>query len=614
MVLATLCYCLIGVWTLLVAGSVGILWYYWRHPIIQFRYPWVVLTSTLIMYFLVLLLLIREALRQSVIIPCFVELWIFSLLLWPVAILQMARPALVDCKHYLSQMQYLSLPSFDALNGEPFSLNNMALLSSKKAASIPPPSAQTPRLESSSPPLQPSIDSQHTPSTSSIDPSIASQSIPSDSSTDPSPSSSLAKEAKEALEGYFTWRQRMSRPYLLKGFAILMAYLLLTTTASTLGFSLALPERYGGKSECYIIDAPYWALWFSFIGLTILAAYLERDFVFGEDEYRTQRERILFTCICGPWVLILFILMFLRMGNVAAIDQLNHHVPPSIWILVYAALSVIVSVCHIAYVAYSWDRQFLDVDEESLDMVFSNGPALKRFRKFAVREFSLENVIFYEVWLRLQRLTAHPKSTRHLSLSPSYKAHWGTQVGFGILSSQEHQSSTTPSPHVVSKDRAGGEHDQRVGLELQRMYHLFIRPDAPYELNIPSETRMRIQAQFEAVSSVHLIPEGVFDQAKADVTMLLLSNTYPRFLLHEGADLGGPISAFSPATLTPSLPAPPHPTGWTLSRSTTDVPLTSWHGDGARSLDEDSILPMDDAGRNSDSMILGSISSHPSHP
>ncbi|RKP15302.1 hypothetical protein BJ684DRAFT_14449 [Piptocephalis cylindrospora] len=121
---------------------------------------------------------------------------------------------------------------------------------------------------------------------------------------------------------------------------------------------------------------------------------------------------------------------------------------------------------------------------------------LAELRAFAVREFSVENVLFYE---RVTRLI-------HLSALHLHSAHTLADVY-----------------DVQSMVRA----------ELGAIHELFIRPGSELEVNLPSGTRKDLNEVFGPSKA----PDDayVLFQAREDIARLMYENTYPRLVAHRKA-------------------------------------------------------------------------------
>jgi hypothetical protein len=109
-----------------------------------------------------------------------------------------------------------------------------------------------------------------------------------------------------------------------------------------------------------------------------------------------------------------------------------------------------------------------------------NRRELKLFRDFSVRDFSVENILFYEHCHRLHRLLASPDGIDLMLLTG----------------------------------------------ETQEIAYLFLQPGAQYEVNISGATRNELlQAAQRGAFGVHEL-----EKAKREIARLMYQNTYPRFI------------------------------------------------------------------------------------
>ncbi|RKP10426.1 hypothetical protein THASP1DRAFT_27798 [Thamnocephalis sphaerospora] len=139
----------------------------------------------------------------------------------------------------------------------------------------------------------------------------------------------------------------------------------------------------------------------------------------------------------------------------------------------------------------------------------SDPVTFEKFKIFAIIDFSVENVLFYE---RVRRVRLLARSTPAAPVSHSRAPPANTDVTNVRLPSQPSFTESLLSP--------------RVEKELRSIFETFIRPGAEYEVNLDHVTR---QAILTRVAS-NCINARMYDAAFRETTDLMLYNTFPRFL------------------------------------------------------------------------------------
>ncbi|KAI9230045.1 MAG: hypothetical protein DHS80DRAFT_29279 [Piptocephalis tieghemiana] len=136
------------------------------------------------------------------------------------------------------------------------------------------------------------------------------------------------------------------------------------------------------------------------------------------------------------------------------------------------------------------------LDWSSFQDFLQDPEELAQLRAFAVREFSVENVLFYE---RVTHLI-------HLSSLRLHSAHTLADVY---------------------------EVQAMVRRELWAIHELFLRPGSELEVNLPSSTRKDLAETFGPGK----FPDDarVLLQAREDIARLMYENTYPRLVAHRKA-------------------------------------------------------------------------------
>jgi hypothetical protein len=142
-------------------------------------------------------------------------------------------------------------------------------------------------------------------------------------------------------------------------------------------------------------------------------------------------------------------------------------------------------------------------------------------------EMSVENVLFYEDWLRLRERTL--TSTQAALTVPSNTSTNPTTV------SQPSSSTTSPAIQRAATWRAQRAPPPRAGSythAFQTMLHMYILPNSQLELNLLASTRAEIIQKMEAVSlgDYHAVDVHLYDKVAEEVRQLMMTDTFPRYL------------------------------------------------------------------------------------
>ncbi|KAK9723048.1 hypothetical protein K7432_002203 [Basidiobolus ranarum] len=129
------------------------------------------------------------------------------------------------------------------------------------------------------------------------------------------------------------------------------------------------------------------------------------------------------------------------------------------------------------------DRQSSNSSMASFESMLEDPQQFEIFKRFSLRDFSVENALFYEQMMRLR-------------------------VACNDLKAEKDEMSVD------------------VLLEINMIYNKFIAADAEFELNLEAVTVREIRRRFQTKD----ISPDVFDRALIEVRNLMFRYTYPRFI------------------------------------------------------------------------------------
>jgi len=138
------------------------------------------------------------------------------------------------------------------------------------------------------------------------------------------------------------------------------------------------------------------------------------------------------------------------------------------------------------------DRKMAAGSRRAFELVLTDSSLLEEFKRFAVKDFSVENVLFYERVAQFRSLPAPLPATN------------------GEL--------TVTSDHLAK--------------EARKVYYLFLREHADLQLNLSS----RVLRNIESDIRLKRFCPGMFDGALAEVVQLMWTDTYPRFVRDHSKD------------------------------------------------------------------------------
>lgn len=182
-----------------------------------------------------------------------------------------------------------------------------------------------------------------------------------------------------------------------------------------------------------------------------------------------------------------------------------------------------------------------DLPEITFDYVMQTQSKREDFKKFCMREMSVENILFYEDWLRLKERTGQLTSPLTSPHTPSHPDS-SSPAGAGILSTTGSMSSpattspsTSPTKRSLPHWKSARSPPPRTGSythAFEAMLHMYILPNSQLELNLLSSTRADIIQKMEAVKlgDTHALDVGLYDKVAEEVRQLMMTDTFPRYL------------------------------------------------------------------------------------
>ncbi|KAJ3288806.1 hypothetical protein HK104_007951 [Borealophlyctis nickersoniae] len=212
--------------------------------------------------------------------------------------------------------------------------------------------------------------------------------------------------------------------------------------------------------------------------------------------------------------------------------------------------------------------------------VLTDRHLFEEFKAFAATDLCVESPLFFEAYQELQVVAANACARSRLlphgtiiQSSPLATSATLTQPVFQTIRSKlRHAStSTAPSPHTPTGSTAAPaaagntsnqsltDHSSTGGSKVlaslvvpeearpkfRAFYDTYISEGAPFEVNLPAETRRSILDAFE--SSTESLTVGVFDKAKDEVVRNMFFGSFPTFLKDAKSRVRTP-SLSSPAT------------------------------------------------------------------
>ncbi|KAK9685880.1 hypothetical protein K7432_015336 [Basidiobolus ranarum] len=196
------------------------------------------------------------------------------------------------------------------------------------------------------------------------------------------------------------------------------------------------------------------------------------------------RTELTVMCVVNAIIDVFFIIYYNQVG-VKEIDPNNHLVNIAfIYLLTFQYQMVIRPIMVVrGYrsiflpMSRSSDNQNLTLCMESLDLLLSSPPLMEQFKMFSVKDFTVENVLFYERCMRFRN-----------------------DIGEGTGSN--------------------------IAAEVSDIFDTFIAYESRLMINLTGRTRQTIQEMING-NVYHLT---MFDIAVEEVKDLMFRNTYPRFL------------------------------------------------------------------------------------
>ncbi|KAI9229627.1 MAG: hypothetical protein DHS80DRAFT_29636 [Piptocephalis tieghemiana] len=221
------------------------------------------------------------------------------------------------------------------------------------------------------------------------------------------------------------------------------------------------------------------------IAIVIVMPFLLWTLKGVKDDYGIKLE--LYICL-GLWSF--FFIWYLIVAHVPYLQiHLDTKFPASMWPCIAEAFTFLVCVLRPLYLSYRTDRSHkaLHLTKASFEEVLASPTQLALFRTFSVRDFSSENVLFYE------RVTGLP-----------------ARVARG-------------APHGQKDPR---KLDIVTARECRAIHSLFIQPGSEHEVNLTSSVVIALSHRF-AMEDISL---DMFDDALQEIKVLMYQHTFPRFV------------------------------------------------------------------------------------
>ena len=181
--------------------------------------------------------------------------------------------------------------------------------------------------------------------------------------------------------------------------------------------------------------------------------------------------------------------------------------------------------------------------ELTLDQVMDDAKLREEFKQFSLSELSVENVLFYEDWMRMklrmnQRapavvpsapnapISSSPPKKRVSFLPPMSASMSAPFASLASLASLASSSSSSQPPRMPPPRTGSFTH------AFENMFHLYILPNSQLELNLLASTRAEIIQKMDAAAlgDVGGLDASLFDRAAEEVRQLMLTDTFPRYL------------------------------------------------------------------------------------
>jgi hypothetical protein len=160
------------------------------------------------------------------------------------------------------------------------------------------------------------------------------------------------------------------------------------------------------------------------------------------------------------------------------------------------------------YLVYRNRRVYQSVSRRgtaySFNGVLTTAKELDKFKAILASQFCMENILFYERYIELERL-------------------------FKVAEKQESKGDKKPSAPPGSNGEEETHSTEQLELRVMRLYHEFIRHDSPHELNISAELRSDIEADL-ANGNRHI---HIFKDISEEVYRLMYDNSYPLYLMQQ---------------------------------------------------------------------------------
>ncbi|ORX94841.1 hypothetical protein K493DRAFT_352177 [Basidiobolus meristosporus CBS 931.73] len=202
-----------------------------------------------------------------------------------------------------------------------------------------------------------------------------------------------------------------------------------------------------------------------------------------EDSYWIKRELTVVMFIEGISFIVRTLALFMP-----DLQNLQLFFPETIWTLAALVLvhfnTVVIPIVN----SYLNAGRTLGLNKSSFLQVLESPEMFARFKSFAVKDFSVENILFYEHYQRLSEIAySHEESGSVLE---------------------------TGEPDPVTQ-------------EIERMYRLFFQSGARYELNITGATLREVKVELERGPPYFT---KIYEKAQVEIMTVMYQHSYPRFL------------------------------------------------------------------------------------
>jgi len=200
------------------------------------------------------------------------------------------------------------------------------------------------------------------------------------------------------------------------------------------------------------------------------------------DAYGIRKELLLST---GIWALTM--VGYILIGNVIGKRGIHYYISPRDFIVISMTICYFISI-GIPVIMLLWQRRrhrFSDLEQqhrrrdtrEGFVRSLADPLYFNDFKNFAVKDFSIENALFYDRCMRLKLMR-----------------------GAKLAAAQ------------------------------QEIYNLFLAPDAYFQVNVSDRALKKLR---DAVDSSGWDQPGLLDELSNEIVHLMYNDTYPRYLAHQ---------------------------------------------------------------------------------